>query len=65
MAGFMCAVRDYEAGNYELFMNSGLEGSYQPGKGNSCSEVAPCWGQAHARAVVDDFGNLCIVGSWE
>lgn len=53
--------RDWgKGGSHVVFADLGLKGCLFPGR--SWSQVADC--SAYANAVVDDFGNLVIVGRW-
>ena len=50
-----------EGGSYRVWMNCGLTGVNRPGVESKLRSFA-C--EVYAPAVVDDFGDLVIVGRW-
>ncbi|HEY0955928.1 MAG TPA: hypothetical protein VGE36_14285 [Roseateles sp.] len=51
-----------EKGMWKVWMGCGINGCMFPGSGSA--RVSGGGGVATAEAVVDDFGNLVIVGAW-
>lgn len=54
------SYRDYAAGLWRVYVVTGLRGVMYPGRDLPCE----MWDQPGANAVVDDFGNLVVVGVW-
>jgi hypothetical protein len=63
-ACFCSHWHDRTGPHWKVGMFSGLNASMFPGKGAGVAQVDGIGGNAFAVAVVDDFGDLVIVGRW-